>query len=73
MNDLSKRKHVLELNYIRAIAAFGIFAIHASGGFVMYSEFSSNAMKLGMVINQIFTEVLKNLTLRNFIRRKLCS
>ena len=51
---MKKRQKILELDYMRAIAAFGIFAIHATGGFVMYSDFNSNAMKLGMFINQFF-------------------
>lgn len=51
---MNKRKQILELYYMRAIAAFGIYAIHATGGFVMYSDFNSNAMKLGMFINQFF-------------------
>lgn len=51
---MKKRQKILELDYMRAIAAFGIYAIHATGGFVMYSEFNSNAMKLGMFINQFF-------------------
>lgn len=51
---MKKRQKILELDYMRAIAAFGIYAIHATGGFVMYSEFNSNAMRLGMFINQFF-------------------
>jgi len=39
---------------MRAIAAFGIFAIHATGGFVMYSEFNSKVMNLGMFMNLFF-------------------
>lgn len=52
---LQKRQQIVELNYIRAITAFGIFAIHTTGGFVMYSEFNSLAMHFGMFINQFFT------------------
>ncbi len=51
---LKKRPEVLELYYIRAIAAFGIFAIHATGGFALYSEFNTNAMNIGIFLNQFF-------------------
>lgn len=44
----------MELYYVRAIAAFGIFAIHATGGFALYSEFNTNAMHLGIFLNQFF-------------------
>lgn len=51
---LRKRPEVLELYYIRAIAAFGIFTIHATGGFALFSEYNSNAMHLGIFLNQFF-------------------
>ncbi|WIV11836.1 acyltransferase [Proteiniborus sp. MB09-C3] len=51
---VKKRHQVLELYYIRAIAAFGIFTIHATGGFALYSEFKSKAMYLGIFLNQFF-------------------
>lgn len=51
---LNKRPQVLELYYVRAIAAFGIFTIHATGGFALFSEFNSNAMHLGIFLNQFF-------------------
>ncbi len=51
---MEKRQQVLELYFIRAIAAFGIFTIHATGGFALFSEFNSNAMHLGIFLNQFF-------------------
>lgn len=51
---LNKRPQVLELYYVRAIAAFGIFTIHATGGFALFSEYNSNAMHIGMFLNQFF-------------------
>lgn len=49
-----KRKQIEELYYIRAIAALGILIIHATGMFVMRSEFNSKAMFLGIFANQFF-------------------
>jgi len=51
---VNKRQQVLELYYVRAIAAFGIFVIHATGGFSLYSEYKSKAMYLGTFLNQFF-------------------
>lgn len=39
---------------MRAIAAFGIFAIHATGVFAVFSDFNSKAMHLGIFLNQFF-------------------
>lgn len=49
-----KREEIKELYYIRAIAAMGIVLIHASSGFVTYSSLGSNAMNVGVFINQFF-------------------
>lgn len=51
---MGKRQQIGELYYIRAIAAFGIFIIHATGGFALFSEFGSKAMWLGTFLNQFF-------------------
>lgn len=44
----------MELYYMRAIAAFGIFTIHAAGGFALYSEFNSKVMHISTFLNQFF-------------------
>lgn len=49
-----KRKEIKELYYIRAIAAMGILIIHGSAGFVTRSVAGSNAMFLGIFVNQFF-------------------
>lgn len=49
-----KRESVEELFYIRAICAFGIFMIHLSGAFAVFSSYGSRAMHLGILINQFF-------------------
>ncbi len=49
-----KRRWLNELPYIRGIAALGILIIHATGAFVMQSEFGSRAMNLGIFLNQFF-------------------
>ena len=49
-----KRKTIEELVYIRAIAAFGIFMIHLSGSFALFSLYGSKAMHLGIFANQFF-------------------
>lgn len=49
-----KRERLDELVYIRAIAALGILIIHATGGFVVYSDFGSKAMLGGIFLNQFF-------------------
>lgn len=51
---MPKRKRIEELYYIRGIAALGILIIHATGGFVVLSEYNSNAMKFGVFLNQFF-------------------
>ena len=47
-----KRERIDELVVIRAIAALGILIIHATGGFVVYSDFGSKAMLGGIFLNQ---------------------
>ena len=49
-----KRESVEELFYIRAICAFGIFMIHLSGSFAVFSLYGSRAMHLGIFANQFF-------------------
>ncbi len=49
-----KRQRIEELYFIRAISAFGIFMIHATGGFALYSQFNSNAMHISILLNQFF-------------------
>lgn len=49
-----RRERIDELVYIRAIAALGILIIHATGGFVVNSEFGSKAMFGGIFLNQFF-------------------
>ncbi len=49
-----KKRWLNELPYIRGIAALGILIIHATGGFVVFSEFGSRAMNLGIFLNQFF-------------------
>ena len=51
---MKKRQQIMELYYMRAIAAFGIFTIHAAGGFALYSEFNSKVMILSTFLNQFF-------------------
>jgi surface polysaccharide O-acyltransferase-like enzyme len=51
---MKKRQQVMELYYMRAIAAFGIFTIHATGGFALYSEFNSKVMHISTFLNQFF-------------------
>ena len=51
---MARRKEIKELYYIRAIAAMGILILHATAGFVTYSEFGSRAMYLAIFLNQFF-------------------
>ncbi len=51
---MARRKEIKELYYIRAIAAMGILILHATAGFVSYSEFGSRAMYLAIFLNQFF-------------------
>lgn len=51
---IDRKPHLYELYYIRAIAALGIFIIHGSGGFALYSPFNSKAMHIGILLNQFF-------------------
>lgn len=51
---MKKREQIMELYYMRAISAFGIFTIHATGGFALYSQFSSKVMHLSTFLNQFF-------------------
>lgn len=51
---MARREEIKELYYIRALAAMGILIIHASAGFVTYSEFGSKAMYFSIFLNQFF-------------------
>ncbi|NLM45152.1 MAG: acyltransferase [Clostridiales bacterium] len=49
-----RRETVYELFYIRGLCAFGIFMIHLSGAFAVFSQYGSKAMHLGILANQLF-------------------
>ncbi len=55
---MARRKEIKELYYIRAIAAMGILILHATAGFVTYSEFGSRAMYLAIFLNQFFLDLV---------------
>lgn len=49
-----KKQYLQELDYIRAIAAIGIFIVHSTGSFAMFAPQGSMVMHLGIVLNQVF-------------------